>query len=121
MNSKRTLILGASTKPSRYAYLALKALVNKGHDVAAVGNKEGSVNGVEIHTEKIDFSSIDTVTLYLSAQNQETYYDYILQLKPRRVIFNPGTQNPAFENKLQQAGILAEHACTLVLLSTNQY
>ena len=125
INSKRlkkiTLVLGASLNPSRYSYLAVDRLVGKNQQVVAIGLKEGTVAGVPVITEKLHFEDIDTITLYLNAQRQVGYYDYILSLKPRRVIFNPGTENPELVRLLQKNNIEYEEACTLVLLSTNQY
>lgn len=118
---KKTLVLGASLKPNRYSNIAIQRLVTYKHQVEAVGLRKGVVAGVEISTEKIAFDAIHTVTLYLNPQRQEEYYDYIVSLKPKRVIFNPGTENPAFYALLQQKNIEVEVACTLVLLSTNQY
>jgi predicted CoA-binding protein len=118
---KNTLVLGASLNPSRYSNLAINRLVNYGHTVKAVGLKEGIVAGVAISTEKENFENIDTVTLYLNPKRQEEYYDYIISLKPKRVIFNPGTENPEFYELLRKNNIETEVACTLVLLGTNQY
>ncbi len=118
---KKTLVLGASLKPSRYSNLAINRLVNNNHPVEAVGLREGEVAGVEITAEKEKFENIDTVTLYLNAKRQEEYYDYIISLKPNRVIFNPGTENPEFYNLLKESNIEVEVACTLVLLASNQY
>jgi len=118
---KKTLVLGASLNPSRYSNLAINRLVNYGHIVKAIGLKKGTVAGVDISTEKEDFENIDTVTLYLNPKRQEEYYDYIISLKPKRVIFNPGTENPEFYKMLQKNNIETEVACTLVLLGTNQY
>lgn len=92
-----------------------------GYEVIAVGAKEGRIREVEIRTDMNDIVDVDTVTIYLNPLNQESYYDAILQLKPRRVIFNPGTENPGFIKKLQNAGIETTEACTLVMLSTNQF
>jgi len=118
---KKTLVIGASTNPSRYSFLAINKLVESNHPVVAVGLKEGIVNGVEILTDKPQFEAIDTITLYLNSKNQEEYYDYILSLNPKRVIFNPGTENPELYSILQKNNIEVEVACTLVLLGTNQY
>ena len=116
-----TLVLGASLKENRYSNRAVKLLDNKGFSVRAIGNKEGSINAIKIVTEKLMLKDIDTVTLYLSAKNQVTYYDYILSLNANRVIFNPGTENNEFKNLLEENGVKTEVACTLVLLSTGQY
>ncbi|MEH6658395.1 CoA-binding protein [Leeuwenhoekiella marinoflava] len=121
MKAKKTLVLGASLKPIRYSYMAINRLVQKEQPVVAIGLREGTVAGVAIQTGKPDIEDLDTVTLYLNAQRQEEYYEYLLGLKPRRVIFNPGTENPEFYKILDTAGIAVESACTLVLLSTNSY
>lgn len=118
---KRTLVMGASTNPSRYANLAINRLVSHNIPTEAIGLKKGEVAGVEIQTEMVPLKDIDTVTLYLGPPRQSQYYDYILSLKPKRVIFNPGTENPEFYNLLKKEGIKVEVACTLVLLSINQY
>ncbi|MAP54742.1 CoA-binding protein [Altibacter sp.] len=118
---KHTLVLGASLNPSRYSNLAIHRLVSHGHTVKAVGLKEGEVAGVSITTQKEAFEGIDTVTLYLNPKRQEEYYNYILSLAPKRVIFNPGTENQEFYTLLRRNGIEVEVACTLVLLGTNQY
>ncbi len=119
--SKRTLVIGASENPARYSYLAIKKLLAHGHEVLAIGNKKGEVEQVTIETEKIPFKDIDTVTLYLNPTNQKPYYDYILSLKPKRVIFNPGTENGELERKLSSHETNIMEACTLVMLSTGQY
>src|SRR5690606_23995095 len=109
----KTLVLGASTNPMRYSFLAINKLLSHGHEVAAIGLKKGYVNHVEVQTEQIPFEGIDTVTLYLNPANQLPYYDYIPSLKPRRVIFNPGTENPELIEILKNYQIKAEIACTL--------
>jgi predicted CoA-binding protein len=121
IKNKKTLVLGASTKPERYAFKAINMLVDKGHSVLAVGQNAGEVAGVKIQTKAIPLKNIDTVTLYLNPTRQRDYYNYIVETKPKRVIFNPGTENPEFYQLLQLNGIKVEVACTLVLLTTNQY
>jgi len=118
---KKTLVIGASENPDRYSNKAIKALVTHNHEVVAIGLRPGQVNGISFNSEKKDFENIDTVTMYIGPQNQPEYYQYILNLKPQRVIFNPGTENPEFISKLESAGIYPEIACTLLLLSTGQY
>jgi len=118
---KKTLVIGASENADRYSNKAIKALVSHGHEVVAIGLRKGEVAGVSFDTEKKAFENIDTVTLYVGPQNQPEYYQYILNLKPRRVIFNPGTENPEFISQLKAFGIYPEIACTLVLLATGQY
>ena len=118
---KKTLVIGASENPDRYSNKAIKALVSHQHEVVAIGLRAGEVAGVAFSSERKAFDGIDTVTLYVGPQNQPEYYSYILNLKPKRVIFNPGTENPEFIAKLESAGIYPEIACTLVLLATGQY
>jgi len=118
---KKTLVIGASLNPIRYSNMAIKKLVAYHHPVVAVGLRVGVVDGVTIVKEKKSFKDIDTVTLYLNEKRQEEYFDYILTLKPNRVIFNPGTENPEFYRVLDKNDISYEAACTLVLLSTSQY
>lgn len=118
---KKTLVIGASTNPSRYSYLAINRLVENNHPVVALGLRKGTVAGVEIETNRPQFEHIDTITLYLNSKNQEAYYEYIISLKPKRVILNPGTENPELYELLQKNNIEVEVACTLVLLGTNQY
>jgi len=120
-NSKKTLIIGASENPERYANKAFHSLKNHKHEVVMIGNKEGVIDGISIQKGTPHFNNIDTVTLYLNPKNQEAYYDYILSLKPKRIIFNPGTENIELEEKAQQLGIETLEACTLVLLSIHQY
>ncbi len=118
---KKTLVLGASANPERTSYLAVQRLVKQQYPVIALGNKKGKIGDTEIETEKKEFSSIDTVTLYLNPTLQKNYYNYILSLKPNRIIFNPGTENDELANLAVNNGIKALEACTLVLLSTGQY
>ncbi len=116
-----TLVMGASLKQSRYSNRAIKKLRSYNVPVSGIGLRPGTVEDVIIDTEKISYKNIDTVTLYLNPKRQEEYYDYIVGLKPRRVIFNPGTENMEFVELLKKNNIESEIACTLVLLSTNQY
>jgi predicted CoA-binding protein len=119
--SKKTLVLGATTNPARYANAAINRLVSNNIPTVGLGLRRGEVAGVAIENEKIPFEDIHTVTLYIGPQRQDEYYDYIVSLKPRRVIFNPGTENPEFYRLLQKNNIEVEVACTLILLSTQQY
>lgn len=118
---KKTLVLGASLNPARYSNLAINRLVENDNPVVAVGLRKGSVAGIEITNEKEAFDKIDTITLYLNPKRQEEYYEYIISLNPKRVIFNPGTENPELFEILKKNSIEYEVACTLVLLGTNQY
>lgn len=120
--SKKTLVIGASLKPNRYSNIAINRLVSYKHEVVALGLREGEVlSGVNIDTEILQYQNLDTVTLYLNPKRQEAFYYYIISLAPKRVIFNPGTENPEFYLLLKKHNIDYEEACTLVLLSTNQY
>lgn len=118
---KKTLVLGASDNPERYAYRAAHMLKHHGHEVVPVGIRKGEVAGLAIHTDRPQEPDVDTVTLYVGPQNQPAWYDYILGLQPKRILFNPGTENPELERLAQQRGIETEEACTLVLLSIGQY
>lgn len=121
METKKTLVMGASTEPSRYAYKAVKMLQRFGHPVVAMGKKEDDLDGIKIEKGAAPFDGVDTVTLYLNPMNQRPYYNYIIGLSPKRVLFNPGTENPELYSLLRQNHIDIEVGCTLVMLSTNQY
>ncbi|MCS6818782.1 MAG: CoA-binding protein [Chitinophagales bacterium] len=121
MKNKPTLVLGASTDPQRYSYKAILLLRKYGHNVIAVGKQLGQVGDVTIDISFPDNISVHTVTLYLNPLNQRKYIDQILQLRPQRIIFNPGTENPEFEQLAKENNIQTEQACTLVLLNTGQY
>jgi predicted CoA-binding protein len=118
---KRTLVIGASENPERYANKATKMLIEYGHEVYSYGLKSGKIGEQVIETTWPTEQNFDTVTLYVGPQNQAEYFEKIISLKPNRVVFNPGTENFAFETELRNSGIEALEACTLVLLRTNQY
>jgi len=118
---KKTLILGASLHQQRYAYMAIRQLMDLNFWVAGIGSAEGNINGVNIYTHEISIDDIHTVSIYLNAGNQQGYYDYVIKLNPKRVIFNPGAENREFEALLKQHRIPFERSCTLVLLSTGQF
>ena len=117
---KKTLVLGASDNPQRYSNMAMTRLRSKGHPVVAIGRRLTTVGDVAVDTEKKAFTGVDTVTLYLSPRLQQEYYDYILSLHPKRIIFNPGTENDELARLAKANGIQPLEACTLVLLSTGQ-
>lgn len=120
--SKKTAVIGASPNDARYSYRATKMLSDHDHEVVPLGIRKGTIGEHEIVVDwPKEIDELNTVTLYIGPQRQQEYYDYIINLKPNRVIFNPGTENPEFESKLRDAGIVTERACTLVLLSTSQY
>lgn len=118
---KKTVVLGASDNPARYSYLAVEKLNRYGHPVVAIGKKEGQVGNTKIITTHPDEKEVDTVTLYLNRELQKNYYNYILSLHPKRLIFNPGAENEELYDLAKAKGIEPMEACTLVLLSTGQY
>jgi len=118
---KKTLIIGASPDPDRYAYKAAHMLTGRGHQIVNIGIKKGEVAGVAIEKPDVIYHDIDTITLYIGPATQPQYFDYIVATKPNRVIFNPGTENAVLEDLLDQHHIEYTEACTLVLLSTGQY
>lgn len=119
--SKKTVVLGASNNPSRYSYLAMNRLQAHKHPVVAVGRRASTVAGIQIHNGQVTEEGVDTVTLYLNPKNQVEYYDYILGLQPKRIIFNPGTENDELIRMAKEKGIEPVIACTLVMLATGQY
>jgi len=121
MEEKKTLVLGASENPERYSHLAVERLAAHNHPVIALGKKIGAIGNVPIITDKKPLENVDTVSIYLNPSHQLEYYNYILSLKPKRIIFNPGAENTELEELAEKNGIKPMEACTLVLLSTNQY
>lgn len=119
--NKKTVVLGASANPSRYSYLAVNRLAAHNHDVIAIGKRVSKINQVDILTNTPPEKDVDTVTLYLNANNQKQYYDYIVSLHPKRIIFNPGAENDELAELAVKNNIEPIEACTLVLLSTGQY
>ena len=119
--NKKTVVIGASDNPERYSYKATIALQKHNHEVIHIGIRKGIINGLEIIMDKPVISDIDTVTLYVGPQNQDAWKEYILSLKPKRVIFNPGTENSEFEKQLLEHSIEPVEACTLVMLSIGNY
>lgn len=118
---KKTLVIGASQNPERYSNMVIDRLLDKGFAVAALGREPGEIYGVTVQTGKVDYDDIDTVSLYLNKENQKDFYDYIISLNPRRVIFNPGTENPEFYDLLMKNNIEVDLACSMVLLASDQY
>ncbi len=118
---KKTLILGATPNPTRYAYQAAIDLVANGHEIVPVGIKHGEVAGVAIQQDKTPAQDIDTITLYVGPQRQGEWYEFILATKPKRIIFNPGTENNELATMAQKEGIEVEIGCTLVMLSVGTY
>ncbi|MEZ4954969.1 MAG: CoA-binding protein [Saprospiraceae bacterium] len=118
---KKTLVLGASNNPTRYSFAAVRRLKQMGIEVVPISNKKGEVEGIPILNGKPEVENIHTVTLYLNPQRQEEYYDYILSLKPDRIIFNPGTENPILMKKAKEAGIEPIIGCSLVMMATGEF
>jgi predicted CoA-binding protein len=120
---KKTVIIGATTNQGRYAYLAARMLTEYNHEIVPVGIKDGAVFGKEILDifERPAIKDVHTVTLYIGPQRQPEHYDYILSLKPKRIIFNPGTENDEFIKRAEDEGVEALEACTLVMLRSLQY
>lgn len=118
---KKTLVFGATPNPGRYAYLAVMRLKQYGHEVIPLGIRDGSIAGIEIQGGKPVIEDVDTVTLYLNPQRQRGYYDYILSLHPRRIIFNPGAENPELVQLAKEKGIETVEGCTLVMLSIGTF
>jgi predicted CoA-binding protein len=119
--NKKTLLLGASENPARYSNMAIKRLRANGHDVVAIGRTNGQVEDVEIRTDRPQIEDLDTVTIYLNPTNQQAFESYILELKPRRIIFNPGAENPDLAKKATANNIETMEACTLVMLTIGMY
>lgn len=119
--AKKTVVLGASTNPGRYSYMAVNRLLSHKHPVVAIGKRKGTVGSVEIQTDHLPIEDVHTVTLYLNPDNQREYYDYILGLHPARIIFNPGTENSELEMQAKAAGIETVEGCTLVMLGVGLY
>lgn len=115
------MIIGASTNPERYAHIAAHRLAGAGHDIVNIGIRSGEVAGQPIEQVGEPYADVDTITMYVGPDRQPAYYDYILATNPKRIIFNPGTENPELEQLARDAGIEPIRACTLVMLSTGQY
>ncbi|MBC7447247.1 MAG: CoA-binding protein [Hymenobacteraceae bacterium] len=119
--SKKTVVIGASPNPARYAYVATQRLRRAGHEVVAVGLRPGQVGDVELRTDRPAVPDVDTVTLYVGPQHQPAWHAYILGLRPKRIIFNPGTENEELDQAARAQGIETEEACTLVMLASGTY
>ncbi|HNE50487.1 MAG TPA: CoA-binding protein [Chitinophagales bacterium] len=119
--NKKTVVIGASAKEDRYSNRAVRMLKKHGHDVIALGFEPKTIDNIPIETDWKNIDGVDTVSLYLNPQRQQEYYSYILSLHPKRIIFNPGTENPVLEQMAKNENIKPLEACTLVLLSTEQY
>ncbi|QEH39511.1 CoA-binding protein [Chitinophaga sp. XS-30] len=118
---KHTVVIGASPNPERYSFLAVNRLRANGHPVTAIGNREGVIGETPVIKAHPPLENVDTITLYLNPTRQQEYYDYIFSLQPKRIIFNPGTENTELIRMAAERGVEAKEACTLVMLSTGQY
>ncbi|WP_372754092.1 CoA-binding protein [Labilibaculum sp.] len=118
---RKTVVIGASLKEDRYSNQCVRLLREHDIETIALGNKEGLIADVHIHTDRPHTNKVETVAIYLSPKNQESYYDYIIGLKPERILFPPGTENPEFYTKANALGIETEEACPLVMLKTGVY
>src|SRR5690554_6211435 len=119
--SKKTLVIGASSKPERYSNAAVKLLREEGHPVIALGKRAGFIDDTPIQTAWPEGEQIHTVTLYVGSRHQPEYYNPLLQLKPKRVIFNPGTFNDELKRLLKSEGVETVEACTLIMLRSDSY
>lgn len=121
MRNKRTVVIGASDNPERYAYKAVQSLLSKGYEVFPVGIRKGIIGDLPISVDRVFYGDINTVTLYVGQKNQPDWYEYILSLQPKRIIFNPGTENEELKQLAQAENIETIEACTLVMLSIGNY
>lgn len=117
---KNVLVLGASENTRRYSHNTVKLLLKKGYNPIAIGRKEGQIGETKICTE-IEENEIDTVSVYVNPENQKSYYDQIVNLNPRRVIFNPGSENDEFVKILKANNIEHMYFCTSILLNTGNF
>ncbi len=118
---KKTVVLGATPNPARYANMAVHRLTQYGHEAVPVGIREGAIGSIQILTGRPSLDDVDTITLYLNAGRQAEYYPYIFSLNPKRIIFNPGTENPELVRMAHERGIETVEGCTLVMLSIGDY
>ena len=121
LKNKPTVVIGASPNTDRYSNKATLSLQKHGHTVFPIGIRSGKINDLDIMTDKPNIENVDTVTLYVGLDNQPAWIDYIFSLHPKRIIFNPGTENPEFEQLAEASGAEALEACTLVMLRTGQF
>lgn len=121
MKMKKTVVIGASPNPERFSYKATALLKQYGHEVVAVGIRKGEIEGAKIQLDLPKLDDVHTVTLYIGEARQAEYYDYIFNLSPQRIIFNPGTENSELEQKAKDAGIEVVEGCTLVMLNSGRF
>lgn len=119
---KTTVLLGASPKPDRFAYKAVRSLQRRNIPVIALGRKDADLDGIKIRKGMPgDIGPVHTVTLYLNPKNQEEYYDYIISLQPSRIIFNPGTWNPDLAELARSHDIEVVRDCMLIMLNSSKF
>jgi predicted CoA-binding protein len=118
---RTTVVMGAVPEPLRYAAMAVERLLNAGHHVVPVGLRGGETHGLSILADVPSSTAVDTVTLYVAPLRLRPHHDRVLGWRPRRVVFNPGTEDSAFEQRLREAGVEVVVGCTLVMLATGQY
>ncbi|MGF1587229.1 MAG: CoA-binding protein [Bacteroidales bacterium] len=121
MSNKKTLVLGASPNPIRFAYKAVKSLLRHDFPVVPVGIKTGEIGGIDIIKDRPALDDIHTITLYVGAPRQKEYYSWLLSLHPKRIIFNPGTENPEFMQMARDEGIEVLEDCTLIMLNAGRF
>ncbi len=115
-------VIGASNKPQRYSFQAVKLLLEHSHQVFPVHRRVKEIDGLSVYADVKDIAQpIDTVTLYVSADISTRLMEDLLALSPRRIIFNPGAENSALKDKADAAGIETVEGCTLVMLRTGQF
>ena len=115
------VVLGASPNPDRFSFKAVKRLVRHHYDVVAIGKRKGFIEDIPIITEQLPLQNVHTVTMYLAPNHQGEIFDYVISLRPRRIIFNPGTESPEFEEWLESYNIDIVHDCTLIMLATGRF
>lgn len=119
--SKKTVVLGASPNPARYSFKAVKSLLRYGHDAVAVGFRPGVIYDKFIQRGMPEIQGVHTIALYIGPERQQEYHDYIISLQPKRVIFNPGTVDEPYMEKLRNRGIEVVEGCTLVMLDDGDF
>ncbi len=121
MATKKTLVLGASPNPVRYSHKAVKSLQRHDVPVIPVGIKTGEIGGIEIVKDRPQLEDIHTITMYIGPPRQKDYYSWLLGLHPKRIIFNPGTENPEFMEMAKKEGIEVLEDCTLIMLNAERF
>lgn len=118
---KKTLVIGASPNPVRFSNKMVKSLIRHGFIAVPLGIRKGEIAGIEILTKKIDMPDLHTISLYIGAARQPDYYDYIIHLNPKRIVFNPGTYNSELIEIAEQNNIQCIVDCALIMLSNGNY